>query len=154
MFVSRTNYSDEMLDWIFDRDSIWTEFSPSDPFSPFPECTIGKQHLPLGSGRMIRSNADCLIYGDFFDGSRDSGIFTPENLAQVTACALNFPCADQMSPKLVVGAVWSWDVNEPSSPFGCPVLKSNGRWATVNCSSVLPFACQSTVDPYDWKSKF
>ena len=37
--------------------------------------------------------------------------------------------------------VWSWDYAEPSSSTGCVALLPSSRWATVDCSLALPFAC-------------
>lgn len=56
-----------------------------------------------------------------------------------------------MSPKLIQSAVWTWDKNEPTHPFPCTVMKSNGFWGTVECSEKLPFACQSIHNPLVWK---
>jgi hypothetical protein len=48
--------------------------------------------------------------------------------------------------------VWTWDYSEPSLSDGCVAMLPSTRWATLDCSTALPFAClkdNSTI-PVDW----
>jgi len=146
VFTSRQDYGDEMSSLIFARDSVWTEFGPVDNFTQFPKCTL-QGGWNAHDGNITRVVCDSLIFGPFSDSSDQ--VVLPEGIRDFANCAFNFLCIDQASPKLQSGAVWSWDVGEPSTKM-CGFLKSNGRWGTADCETFLPFACQSQTNPNDW----
>jgi hypothetical protein len=110
---------------------------------------------------MIRVIGDSLIYGPFYNGST-GGLMTPEVSASYADCNANFPCVDQASPilaqskdlhkkNLILGSVWTWDEGEPSQNGTiCVAIGTNGRWKAGDCTSSLPFACQSASDPNKW----
>lgn len=39
--------------------------------------------------------------------------------------------------------VWSWDQKEPSLSNGCVAMLPSGRWATLDCTTKLPYSCLS-----------
>jgi hypothetical protein len=86
MFVSRTNYGPDMAKTIFNRDSLWTEYSPSDPFKPFPVCTVGSGNIKSFNGSILRVISDSLMY-PFEEGPLSAGVFMPDNLLQYVRCS-------------------------------------------------------------------
>lgn len=150
MFVSRTNFSNDMGGILFSRDQLWTEFGPHDNFKPFPTCTIGR-NFPIGTGPISRLLGDSLAYGPFWQGYSGGSLIMPDDIDQEEACGVNFVCTDQMSPVLSNSFVWSWRQGEPSLQNGCASIGTDGRWATVPCDTKLPAACQSTTNANDWR---
>jgi hypothetical protein len=80
----------------------------------------------INDGKMCRVDGDSTIYGPIYDATTDGiilpGIFSlpahaqsieyfypTDNLPQMTACNVNFPAMDQLSPALMNYAVWTWD---------------------------------------------
>jgi len=149
IFTSRTDYGKSMEPYIFFRDAIWREYSP-DTFKNFPICMI-QDGFPSNNGNISRVLGDSLIYGPFYNGSTE-GLFVPSNLLSMAECNVNFPCVDQGSPLLVQGAIWTWDINEPSqNGTVCVAQYPNGRWKTISCNTSLSFACQNSKVTNSWK---
>jgi len=94
---------------------------------------------------MDRVFGDSLSYGPFKQDFINNSMM-PENIQQNEHCAVNIASVDQLSPILAEGFVWSWDKGQPDTPNGCTVLKPNGRWATVDCSTRFAYACQNPTD--------
>jgi hypothetical protein len=105
--------------------TLWNEhqFGPGD-FEQFPNCTI---------------SGDKSWYGKEWVRALD-GTFTEA----ATRCGVNIVSGDYTNPDDMKFYVWSWDQQEPSSAEGCTALTPNGRWATLDCSTPLPFACLAT----------
>lgn len=72
----------------------------------------------------------------------------PEDM---TKCGVNIVSPNYVSSDIVKGFVWSWDLGEPTSPSGCAVMRSSGRWATTSCQSSYRAACQSKTSPEVWQ---
>jgi hypothetical protein len=149
MFVSTTDFGTEMNTTIFARNDVWNETNAKDPWKPFPLCTSG----PLFSqkGKITRLITDSLIFGPFYNGPETTGVLGPDQLRAMTECGFNILAADQISPKLLESAVWTWDLNKlPEYRYPCTVMESNGFWGSADCNEKLPFACQSLHNPLRW----
>lgn len=118
--------------------TLWNDhqFGPSS-FVQFPNCSI---------------NGDMSWYGKEWVRALD-GTFTEA----ATRCGVQVVSGDYTNPDDMKFYVWSWDQDEPSNAKGCTAIMPNGRWSTIDCTTVLPFAClvdsdQSTAGyGLDWK---
>jgi hypothetical protein len=82
-----------------------------------------------------------------------SGRITNENLRQLTACNITGINLDEVSSDKLEHAVWSWDIDKPSTLAGenCAEMRGNGRWNNVTCDGVRRFACRNNNNPADWR---
>ncbi|KAI9014191.1 hypothetical protein DFJ74DRAFT_681802 [Hyaloraphidium curvatum] len=159
-------------DW--DRDSTWL-FSPEQinasvplDFSNTGEGTFGSctypapsivmgptgnetgappPTVPPGATELTWSYA---FFGEtgFPPGVNYTGWFNP------VRCGFSPLAVDNAtSPDVLVGSIWSWDVNMPAngSLANCAVQqRANGRWTIDSCTSTHPVACQSLYNPEVW----
>lgn len=102
--------------------TLWNEhqFGPDD-FVQFPNCTI---------------QGDNAWYGKQWVRALD-GTFTEA----ATRCGVQIVSGDYTNPDDMKFYVWSWDQQEPSNSAGCTAILPNGRWATLDCATALPYAC-------------
>lgn len=118
--------------------TLWNnhQFGPSE-LVQFPNCTV---------------EGDNAWYGKEWVRALD-GTFTEA----ATRCGVQIVSGDYTNPDDMKFYVWSWDQQEPSHAEGCVALTPNGRWATLDCATPLPYAClASTADSaagygLDWK---
>ena len=67
-----------------------------------------------------------------------------------TRCGVNVVSSDYTNPDDMKMFVWSWDQKEPKSTDSskyCAAMLPSGRWASLDCSMKLPYACASPTTP-------
>jgi hypothetical protein len=69
-------------------------------------------------------------------------------------CGVNLVSSDYTNPDDMKFFVWSWDQGEPrvppkGSPQRCTAMLPSGRWAALDCSMPLPYACSNLADGAD-----
>jgi hypothetical protein len=106
--------------------TLWDYQISLDGFEEFPACSAGGSTDWYGK-TMVRA-----LDGSFIEAA--------------TRCGVNIVSGDYTEPDEMKLFVWSWDVNEPSMDEGCVAMLPNGRWATLDCSTALPYACQGETD--------
>lgn len=113
--------------------TLWNshQFGPSD-FVQFPNCSV---------------QGDQSWYGKEWVRALD-GTFTEA----ATRCGVQIVSGDYTNPDDMKFFVWSWDQQEPSDAQGCTAILPNGRWATLDCATSLPYAC--LVDSVDSAAGF
>lgn len=72
-------------------------------------------------------------------------------LAQLAKCNISIVGLDFIDNERLKGAVWSFEEGAfaPQND-ACVAIQSNGRWKQEDCSVLLPKACQSLHNPYEW----
>jgi hypothetical protein len=74
-----------------------------------------------------------------------------------TRCGVQVVSGDYTNPDDVKFNIWSFDYSEPSLSTGCIAQLPNSRWATLDCSTSLPYACVKNEEEsvsgklVDWK---
>lgn len=114
---------------VFTPDLWDHQFGASD-FQQYPNCSIEGDADWYGK-KMVRA----------LDGS------FPE---AATRCAVNVVAGNYQNPDSMQFFVWSWDVNEPRVPGGCPAMLPTSKWAALDCQLRLRAACVSTTNELDW----
>lgn len=109
---------------------LWQFQFHQDQFEEFPDCKIN------GEGDWYGKKMARALDGSFIEAA--------------TRCGVNIVSGDYVEPDDMKFFVWSWDVNEPSMKDGCVAMLPTGRWATLDCNTKLPYACQGASDT-DWK---
>ncbi|PIK58798.1 hypothetical protein BSL78_04257 [Apostichopus japonicus] len=116
-------------------------------FTPYPECG-GKTE---NSGA-VRYYSDSTHYPAIYNGPTDVGFVS--NYWELLKCRIEFPAGDQVNPKLMKTAVYTWAEGEPSEPLvSNSCIKMSGednRWYVANCEEELHYACQRSDDLSDW----
>jgi hypothetical protein len=65
-------------------------------------------------------------------------------LTSICRCGVNIISSDYTNPDDMKLFVWSWDQQEPkflNSSTHCVAMLPTGRWAALDCSTALPYAC-------------
>lgn len=116
-------------------------------FTPYPECG-GKTET---SGA-VRYYSDSTHYPAIYDGPTDVGFVS--DYWELLKCSIEFPAGDQVNPKLMKTAVYTWAEGEPSEPLvSNSCIKMSGddnRWYVAECGEELHYACQRVDDLSDW----
>lgn len=107
--------------------TLWNnhQFGPNS-FVQFPNCSI---------------DGDMDWYGKEWVRALD-GTFTEA----ATRCGVPVISGDYTNPDDMKFYVWSWDQMEPSDKNGCTAILPNGRWATLDCNTSLPYSCLTDSD--------
>lgn len=114
--------------------ALWTHQFNAESLAEFPSCGV---------------EGDSQWYGKQWVRALD-GSFTEA----ATRCGVQIVSGDYTNPDDMKFYVWSWDFSEPSLATGCTAMLPNGRWATLDCSTPLPFACaaEASADSGDLSS--
>lgn len=105
--------------------ALWTHQFSADALVEFPACSI---------------EGDTAWYGKQWVRALDSSFFEA-----ATRCGVQVASGDYTNPDDMKFYVWSWDYGQPSRADGCVAITPNGRWATLDCKTPLPFACAATA---------
>ncbi|KAK9810746.1 hypothetical protein WJX73_004650 [Symbiochloris irregularis] len=144
MIVSSTDYGASMLPLIFSRNTAgpggvcdWTE-PGLQVWQGQPECRA----LPLPfpgetmSGRLYRIGSCEILYGpfncDFLWRPDNAPILDVTSLPDVTACDLNMPCPDLLTPERSAAAIWSWAPGHPLNRASSHAPASTQTWRPVS----------------------
>jgi hypothetical protein len=155
MFVSSSDYGEQMESLVFPRGEAvcdWREpgLTEMDP------ATCRTSSTGFMNGSLLRTPSCEIQYGplncDFVWRNTNSPILDDVLLREVTACGLNVPSPDLLTPERAAAAVWTWAPGYPSPILETPcayVAASDGRWRTSSCGELedLPLACRATDAP-------
>ncbi|MEI7012348.1 lectin-like protein [Leptospira licerasiae] len=133
-------------------DGAWNQYSkriffgsntisPKD-FQGYPSCNWSRG---VYDNTMTRVFNDSTNYFGIYDGVKESGVFTNDNIAQMLACGISVFGIDQFSPDFAKQGLWSWDNAEPNDYGGaedCLQIVGSGRWNDNKCSNSYRYACK------------
>ncbi|CAK0733927.1 hypothetical protein CVIRNUC_000356 [Coccomyxa viridis] len=123
MVVSGADYGPDAADILFTRPDVcgWQE-PPLGDFKGQPSCIADQQAGFAGDphtleGTLFRVTSCEILYGPLNCGFVPSGenwpVLDEKNLHEVTACGLNMPCPDLLTPQRAAGAIWTWAPGQP-----------------------------------------
>lgn len=143
MFVSGTDYGDDMAPLIFSRGHPvcnWTEPALIQ-LEVEPACQVRRTAAavqPMLSGRLLRTMTCELVYGpmncDFIYRGINAPLLDEYSLPPLVACGLNMPCPDLLTPQRAASAIWTWAPGHPYNASPAPDHGDGGggsrRWWT------------------------
>ncbi|PJZ71397.1 lectin [Leptospira perolatii] len=112
-------------------------------FKGYPDCNWSRSNFEQS---MTRIYNDSTNYFGIFDGAKETGVFTKDNISQMLSCEVNVFGIDQFNPDFAKMGLWSWASAEPNNAGGnedCVQSWGDGRWNDNNCSASLRYACKS-----------
>lgn len=102
------------------------------------------------SGNSMTEFPACAVEGDTaWYGQKQIRALDGSFTEAATRCGVQVVSGDYTNPDDMKMFVWSWDQAEPSvstANGGCVAMLPSGRWATLDCSLELPYACLPTDD--------
>jgi hypothetical protein len=125
--------------FIENQKECWTKPSSGEPLVFYPALWTHQ----FGSNSMTEFPS-CVVEGDSnWYGSQWVRALDGSFIEAATRCGVQLASGDYINPDDMKYYVWSWDQKEPSSSTGCVAMLPSGRWATLDCSTPLPYACVS-----------
>ena len=107
----------------------------------------------LKPGDSSRVYSDSTKYGPFWDGPEKTGVIL--DFSRFLKCGVTYPAADQVNPRLLSTAVFTWADGQPAgslTPKSCVILNGRDeRWHVGVCTEKHKFACVSTNDGNNWR---
>nr|WP_232218500.1 lectin-like protein [Leptospira wolffii] len=133
-------------------DGAWNQFykrtffgsntiSPKD-FKGYPDCNWSRGVYDSTQTRVFNDSTN---YFGIYDGVKESGTFTNDNISQMLSCGISVFGIDQFDPDFAKQGLWSWNNSEPNDAGGnedCLQIVGNGRWNDNSCSKSYRYACK------------